>query len=185
ALPIYISLVHGEDNVNFLRKRFEALSDLPMFEGMEFSDDPEVLEEWMPLVMEGRTDTEPIAATRINTGTDVNFGALTRMLFRHLEMQGAEVYYKHYVDDIKRTDDGEWELRVINLASGEVEYHRAKFVFIGAGGGSLHLLQKTGIPESRHIGGFPVSGLFMVCNNPNVVERHHAKVYGKAAVGAP
>ena len=181
----HISLVHGEDNVNFLRKRFEALSDLPMFEGMEFSDDPEVLEEWMPLVMEGRTDTEPIAATRINTGTDVNFGALTRMLFRHLEMQGAEVYYKHYVDDIKRTDDGEWELRVINLASGEVEYHRAKFVFIGAGGGSLHLLQKTGIPESRHIGGFPVSGLFMVCNNPNVVERHHAKVYGKAAVGAP
>lgn len=181
----HISLVHGEKNVNFLKKRFQALSELPLFEGMEFSDDPEKLKEWIPLIMEGRTVKEPIAATRINTGTDVNFGALTRMLFVHLEKRGVEVYYKHHVDDLKRTDDGDWELRVEDLDTGEVQYHTAKFVFIGGGGGSLHLLQKTGIPESKHIGGFPVSGLFMVCNNEEVIERHHAKVYGKAAVGAP
>ena len=87
------------------------------------------------------------------------------------------------MDDIKRTNDGLWELKIRNLGSGKVENHYAKFVFIGGGGGSLPLLQKSGIPESKHIGGFPVSGLFMVCNNPEVVAQHHAKVYGKAEVG--
>jgi len=76
-------------------------------------------------------------------------------------------------------------VKVRDLDGGKIEYHTAKFVFIGGGGGSLPLLQKTGIPESKHIGGFPVSGLFMVCNNPEVVEQHHGKVYGKAKVGAP
>jgi malate dehydrogenase (quinone) len=74
---------------------------------------------------------------------------------------------------------------VKNLDNGTVERHTAKFVFIGGGGGSLHLLQKSGIPEGKRIGGFPVSGLFMVCKNPEVIEQHNAKVYGKAKVGAP
>lgn len=181
----HISFVQGENNVIFLRKRFEALSKYPMFHGMEFSDRPEKLAEWMPLMMKDRTDSEPIAATRINSGTDVNFGALTRMLFNHLEKNGVRVQYKHQVENIKRTSDGGWELKVRNLDSGAVENHAAKFVFIGAGGGSLPLLQKTGIPESKRIGGFPVSGLFLVCNNDEIVEQHHAKVYGKAKVGAP
>lgn len=181
----HISLVHGEENVEFLKKRFEALSNIPLFEGMEFSDDPEKLKEWIPLIMEDRASKEPIAATKINSGTDVNFGALTRTMFDHLVKQNVDVHYKHNVEDIRRTSDGLWEVKVQDLASRKVEYHRAKFVFIGAGGGSLPLLQKTGIPESKHIGGFPVSGLFMVCNNPEVVEKHHAKVYGKAKVGAP
>ncbi|MNP12573.1 putative malate:quinone oxidoreductase 1 [compost metagenome] len=86
---------------------------------------------------------------------------------------------------MKRTSGGLWELKIKNEQSGTVERHTAKFIFIGAGGGSLHLLQKSGIPEGKHIGGFPVSGLFMVCNNPEIVEQHHAKVYGKASVGAP
>ena len=107
------------------------------------------------------------------------------MLFDHLQEQDVNVHYNHSVDDVKRTEDGLWEVKVRNLESGSISYHRAKFVFIGGGGGSLHLLQKSGIPESKHIGGFPVSGLFMVCNNPEVVEKHHAKVYGKAKVGAP
>jgi malate dehydrogenase (quinone) len=135
--------------------------------------------------MEGRTSNEPIAATKIDSGTDVNFGALTRMLFDYLKEKDVEIYYKHSVKDIKRTSDGLWELKVKDLNSGSVEIHKAKFVFIGAGGGSLHLLQKSGIPEGKHIGGFPVSGLFMVCNNPEVVEQHHAKVYSKAKIGAP
>ncbi|MDQ0271712.1 malate:quinone oxidoreductase [Cytobacillus purgationiresistens] len=181
----HMSLVEGEQNVTFLKKRFEALSNNPLFQGMKFSDDPKKLMEWIPLIMQERTSNEPLAATKIDSGTDVNFGALTRMLFDHLESNNVDLNYNHSVNDIKRTRDGLWELKVRNLDSGTVERHTAKFVFIGGGGGSLHLLQKSGIPEGKHIGGFPVSGIFMVCNNPNVVAQHHAKVYGKAKVGAP
>ncbi|MCM3568056.1 malate:quinone oxidoreductase [Neobacillus mesonae] len=181
----HMSLVHGEQNVAFLRKRFEALSKNPLFKGMEFSDNPNKLKEWIPLIMEGRTSNEPIAATKIDSGTDVNFGNLTRMLLGHLENQNVDIRYRHQVEDIKRTEDGLWELKVWNMETGAIERHTAKFVFIGAGGGSLPILQKTGIPESKHVGGFPVSGLFLVCNNPEVVKKHHAKVYGKAKVGAP
>ncbi|KOS04233.1 malate:quinone oxidoreductase [Paenibacillus polymyxa] len=181
----HMSLVTGEKNVSFLKKRFKALSTISLFQGMEFSDDPEKLKEWIPLIMEGRTLNEPIAATKIDSGTDVNFGALTRMLFEHLKSKNVEINYKHSVKDIKRASDGSWKVKVHNLDNGKIEYHNAKFVFIGGGGGSLPLLQRTGIPESKYIGGFPVSGLFMVCNNPKVVAQHHAKVYGKAKVGAP
>lgn len=181
----HMSLVQGEADVAFLKKRYEMLSNHPMFQGMEFSDNPEKLREWIPLIMEGRTSNEPIAATKVDAGTDVNFGALTRMLFDYLKAQDVQVNYKHSVDDIKRAEDGSWELKIHDIDRGTTEYHTAKFVFIGGGGGSLPLLQKTGIPESKHIGGFPVSGLFLVCNNPEVVAKHHAKVYGKAKVGAP
>jgi malate dehydrogenase (quinone) len=181
----HMSFVQGETDVAFLRKRFAALSDNPLFQGMEFSDDPEELKEWIPLMMNDRTVDKPIAATRIESGTDVNFGALTRMLFKHLQSNHVDIKYKHQVDDIKRSGDGLWELKVRDLESGAVQSHSAKFVFIGSGGGSLHLLQKSGIPEGKGIGGFPVSGLFMVCQKPEIVAQHHAKVYGKAAVGAP
>ena len=181
----HMSMVQGETNVTFLKKRFEALSNNPLFEGMEFSEDPEKLMEWVPLIMQDRPANEAIAATRSDSGTDVNFGALTRKMFDHLKSKNVEIKYKHSVEQFKRTSDGSWELKVQNHDSGKVERHSAKFVFIGGGGGSVHLLQKTGIPEGKHIGGFPVSGIFMVCNNPDVVAQHHAKVYGKAKVGAP
>ncbi len=181
----HMSMVMGEKNVQFLKNRFEAMASNPLFQGMEFSDDPQKLMEWIPLIMKGRTTNEPIAATRIESGTDVNFGALTRLLFEDLKRKKVEIKYKQSVDSIKRTRDGLWELKVRNIESGAVERHTAKFVFIGGGGGSLPLLQKSGIPEAKNIGGFPVSGLFMVCKNPEIVEQHHAKVYGKAPVGAP
>lgn len=181
----HMSFVQGEKDVAFLQKRFKALSTNPLFQGMEYSEDPQKLMEWIPLMMQGRTSNEPIAATKIDSGTDVNFGALTRLLLDHLKRKNVEIKYKHNVDDIKRSSDGSWELKVRNVDSGAVERHTAKFVFIGGGGGSLHLLQKSGIPEGKGIGGFPVSGLFMVCNNPEVVAQHHAKVYGQAPVGAP
>jgi len=181
----HMSLVHGEKNVTFLKKRFAALSNNPLFQGMEFSDDPEKLKEWIPLIMKERISNEPIAATKTEFGTDVNFGALTHMLFDHLESNNVEINYKHSVEDIKRTGDGSWEVKVHDIDGEKIEYHTANFVFVGGGGGSLPLLQKTGIPESKHVGGFPVSGLFLVCDNPEIVEQHHAKVYGKAKVGAP
>ncbi|ALC92971.1 malate:quinone oxidoreductase [Bacillus sp. FJAT-18017] len=181
----HMSFVKGEKDVSFLKKRFKALSDNPLFQGMEYTEDPDILEQWIPLMMEGSRSDEPIAATKIDSGTDVNFGALTRILFDHLKRQNVDIHYKHKVNDIKRTSDGLWQLKIQNHESGTVEHHTAKFVFIGAGGGSLPLLQKTGIPESKNVGGFPVSGLFLVCKNPEVIAEHHAKVYGKAAVGAP
>lgn len=181
----HMSFVQGEDKVTFLKNRFKALSNNPLFVGMEFSDDPDKLLEWVPLIMQDRESGEPIAATKIDSGTDVNFGALTRMLFDYLESQNVELNYHYCVKNMKRTAEGLWELKVRNEETGISERHTAKFVFIGGGGGSLHLLQKSGIPEGKHIGGFPVSGLFMVCNNPEVVAQHHAKVYGKAKVGAP
>lgn len=181
----HMSLLQGEQNVAFLKKRFEVLSQNPLFQGMEYSDDPAKLREWIPLIMQDRVMNKPMAATRYETGTDVNFGALTRMLFAHLQRKNVVVKCKHNVDDLKRTADGAWELKVRNVASGAVERHTAKFVFIGGGGGSLHLLQKSGIPEGKGIGGFPVSGIFLVCQKPEIVAQHHAKVYGKAPVGAP
>lgn len=181
----HMSMVQGEENVSFLKKRFEAMSNNPLFQGMEFSDNHEKLKEWIPLIMENRPANEVIAATKIDSGTDVNFGALTRILLDHLKNNNVDINYKHSVENLKRTSDGKWEVKVKNEAEGKIEYHTAKFIFVGGGGGSLHLLQKSGIPEGKHIGGFPVSGLFLVCNNPEVVEQHHAKVYGKAKVGAP
>ncbi len=181
----HMSMVRGEKNVEYLRKRYETMSNNPLFKGMEFSDNPEKLKEWIPLIMEDRPANEAIAATKIDTGTDVNFGALTRILFDHLKAKDVDINYNHSVESIKRTKDGLWELKVHDKDGCKMEYHTAKFVFLGAGGGSLELLQKSGIPEGKHIGGFPISGLFMVCKNQEVVEQHHAKVYGKAAVGAP
>lgn len=181
----HMSLVQGDKDVSFLKKRYEALSNNPLFEGMEYSEDPGKLLEWIPLIMKDRTLNGPIAATRIESGTDVNFGALTRMLFTHLKSKNVDIKYKHNVDDIKRAGDGSWELKIRNVDSGAVERRTAKFVFIGGGGGSLHLLQKSGIPEGKGIGGFPVSGIFMVCKKPEIVAQHHAKVYGQAPVGAP
>ncbi|NGZ76491.1 malate:quinone oxidoreductase [Saccharibacillus alkalitolerans] len=181
----HMSWVTGEKDVEFLSKRFKALSQNPLFQGMEYSEDQSKLKEWIPLMMEGRDPNEKVAATKIDSGTDVNFGALTRLLFDHLKTKGVEVQYRHAIRDIKRAGDGGWQVKVQNLQNNKIEYHHARFVFIGAGGGSLPLLQKTGIPESKRIGGFPVSGLFMVCKDPAIAEKHHAKVYGKAKLGAP
>lgn len=181
----HMSFVQGEDNVAFLRKRHEAMKANPLFADMAFSDDPGQLAEWIPLMMKDRPRDKPVAATRVASGTDVNFGALTRLLFDHLENRQVDLRFHHQVEDLRRMADGGWQVRVKNLATGAEDVHAARFVFIGAGGGSLHLLQKSGIPEGKGIGGFPVSGLFMVCKNPELAAQHHAKVYGKAKVGAP
>lgn len=179
----HMSFVQGEKDVNFLRKRFEALAQHPLFEGMQFSDDRETLAKWIPLMMQNRQGNDPLAATLIERGTDVNFGELTRKLFKNLQKQSCELKLGHRVQNIQKTTEG-WTLTVKD-SSGQILQHSCKFLFIGCGGGTLPLLQKTGIKEGKHIGGFPVSGIFMVCRNPEVVEKHHAKVYGKAKIGAP
>ncbi len=182
----HLSFVHGAKNVDFLRKRHQALSAHHLFEEMQFSTDSHELAEWMPLVMDGREQTEPVAATRMMGGTDVNFGALTRRLVAHLQNQGGvTLHLRHEVLNLHRAADKTWSLYVNDKATQQKRTVNAKFVFLGAGGGALPLLQKSGIPEGRGFGGFPVSGQWLVCENAMLVERHFAKVYGKAPVGAP
>jgi malate dehydrogenase (quinone) len=182
----HLSFVHGAKNVDYLRKRQQALSANHLFESMRFSTDRAELGEWMPLVMEGRDATEPVAATRVDLGTDVNFGALTRSLVAYLKsLGGVSVHLRHEVLNLHRDADSTWRLYVNDKATDQKRTVNAKFVFLGAGGGALPLLQKSGIKEGRGFGGFPVSGQWLRCLNPELIERHAAKVYGKAAVGAP
>ncbi len=185
AVP-HISFVWGEKNVDYLFKRYEALTKNHLFEGMQISTDKEELAEWMPLVMDGRNSDEKVAATNMAIGTDVNFGALTRKLFRYLfDKPGITFHLAHEVRNLAKQDDGSWTITVKNLTTDKKRSINTKFIFIGAGGGSLPLLEKSGIPESKGFGGFPVSGQWLVCNNPAIVAQHDAKVYGKASVGAP
>jgi malate dehydrogenase (quinone) len=181
----HMSFVWGAENVDYLRRRQEALAGHPLFAGMEFSDDPKVIRSWAPAMIPGRRKDQPIAATRIDAGTDVNFGALTHGLLDYLTSNGAALLTEHTIKNITRQQDGLWRLRVVHEVGGTPLDVRARFVFVGAGGGALKLLQKSGIPEIRGFGGFPVSGEFLRTDNPDVVARHHAKVYGKPALGAP
>jgi len=182
----HLSFVHGAKNVDYLRKRQQALAANHLFGGMKFSTDPNELAEWMPLVMEGRKASEPVAATRVSLGTDVNFGSLTRSLIAYLKsLGGVSVHLRHEVLNLHRDSDKSWCLYVNDKAADQKRTVNAKFVFLGAGGGALPLLQKSGIREGRGFGGFPVSGQWLRCTNPKLIERHHAKVYGKASIGAP
>jgi malate dehydrogenase (quinone) len=181
----HISFVWGSENVKYLKKRHKALTKHHLFEGMQYSEDKDEISRWIPLVMQGREQSEKVAATKMDLGTDVNFGALTRAMFEYLESQeGVNLYLNHEVDDFERAN-GSWTLSVKDRETKETSYSRSKFVFIGAGGGSLPLLEKSGIPEGKGFGGFPVSGQWLVCTNQEIIEKHQAKVYGKAAVGSP
>jgi malate dehydrogenase (quinone) len=180
----HVSFVHGEKMVNFLRARHAALQKHPFFRDMEFSTDREVIGRWAPLLTEGRGDV-PIAATKMDSGTDVNFGVVARKLLGWLDKQPrCSVMAGQRVVDLTRKGNV-WEAIVKNVATGETHRTQAKFVFVGAGGGSLHLLQKAGIPESRGIGGFPIGGQWLVCANQEIVARHKAKVYGQPLDAAP
>jgi len=181
----HMSFVRGQADADFLRKRYEAMSAHPCYRGMEFATDKAQIAEWAPLIMEGRDPAEVVAATRMVTGTDVDYGALTRDLLKSLlPKDGFTLKYHSRVMDLTREGDA-WKVHVRNEQTGEHKDMLASFVFIGAGGGSLPLLQRTGIPESHGYAGFPVSGMWLRCDNPAIAGRHHAKVYGKAAVGSP
>lgn len=180
------SFVWGESNVAFLKKRFEALREHHLFEEMEYSEDPAVLRDWMPLVMKNRDPAQPVAATQVKHGTDVDFGMLTRKLVRALgKYKGFELRLSHTVTGLKQHRDGRWHVRIRDNHSGQTRTLSAGFVFLGAGGGALPLLQKSAISESAGYGGFPVSGQWLICKNPDVVKLHNGKVYGRAPMGAP
>ena len=182
----HLSFVWGEKNVAFLQKRFELMSAHHLFTDMQYSEDPEQLKQWMPLIMKGRDPKEPVAATYVPHGSDVDFGSLARYMMAHLvEQDHFELILNHDVQDLQRSSQGGWSVILEDRESGKQSRVRSKFVFLGAGGGALPLLQKSDIPESQGYGGFPVSGQWLVCSDTEVANQHHAKVYGKAAIGAP
>lgn len=182
----HMSFVWGEKNTKYLRKRYDALQQFHLFKDMEYTEDADKIKEWAPLIMEGRKGAKKVAATSMRFGTDVNFGELTRSIFRYLEtLEGVQLHFNHEVRKLKKYDDGTWRVKVKELESGTKKRVKAKFVFIGAGGGSLLLLEKANIPEGDGFGGFPVSGQWLKCTNEELIAKHQAKVYGKAAVGAP
>ena len=182
----HFSLVWGDDNVAFLKKRFQLMQDSPLFKGMEYSEDVDRLNEWFPVVMRGRKKNQPVAATRMEIGTDVNFGALTRGMFNYLKSKpGVSLHFEHEVVDLRQEKDRTWTIKVEDVQEKVKRSVKGKFVFIGAGGASLHLLEKSDIREGKGYGGFPVGGQWLKCVNPELIEKHFAKVYGKASVGSP
>lgn len=180
----HMSLVRGETDVAFLRKRFAALQQYRLFQDMVYTEDKEQISQWVPLMMQGRDNSEPIAVTWSDLGTDVNYGALSRILINNLTSHGCQLHLQHEIIDLKQ-QNGRWHLKIKDLTNQTCQQVSARFVFIGAGGGSLRLLQKSQIEASKGYGGFPVSGQWLVCKNPEIVRQHNAKVYGKASVGAP
>jgi len=185
AVP-HLSFVWGDDDVAFLRKRYAALKTHHLFQDMVYSDDESTLQEWMPLVMQQRAQQQPVAATRVAYGSDVNFGALTRSLLASLQARNNfALNLNTEVAALQKTNHGRWQVELKNINDGITTSIDAAFVFLGAGGGALKLLQKSGIAESHGYGGFPVSGQWLVCRDPEVIKQHHSKVYGKAPLGAP
>jgi malate dehydrogenase (quinone) len=182
----HLSFVHGAKWVDFLRARHAAMSAHPFFAAMEFSTDRAEIARWAPLLTAERPPEVPVAATKMDLGTDVDFGAAARGLLAWLGRQpGCALSTGHRVTALDRLPDGRWQARVRDLATGATLVHVAKFVFVGAGGGSLPLLQSAGLPEARGLGGFPIGGQWLVCDNPEIVARHRAKVYGQPLDAAP
>jgi len=182
----HMSFMWGDDNVKFLKDRYAALQTSPLFSGMQYTEDQEQIKKWVPLMMEGRDPKQKIAATWTPIGTDVNFGEITRQYVAYLQAQpNFKLKLSSEVQDIKRNDDGTWRVTYKNLKDGSETAADAKFVFIGAGGGALHLLQKSGIPEANDYAAFPVGGSFLVTDNQDIALKHMAKAYGIASTGAP
>ena len=182
----HMSFVWGKANIAFLKKRYEALTAYGIFEDMKYSEDFDQIAEWVPLMMAGRDRKENIAVTRMAIGTDVNFGAITRGMITYLDTcEGVDIHLGHNIEDLSQEKDSSWTIKMTDLENDVEKSISSKFVFIGAGGGAIPLLEKADIPESRGYGGFPVSGQFLVCKNEDVILQHEAKVYGKAAEGSP
>jgi malate dehydrogenase (quinone) len=181
----HVGIAWGESDVAFLRARHNALVEHPQFAATSYTEDAATLLEWLPLVMRGRPAGQLVAATRHDGGTDVNFGSLARQLFAALERRGVELLTGHHVESISRDPGQPWQVTVENRSTGELITTSSPFVFVGAGGTAIHLLQDSGIPEIKGVGGFPVSGQFLRCTNPELIATHNAKVYGRPATGAP
>ena len=182
----HMSFVWGDDNIRFLKKRYEALQASPLFRPMQYSEDHEQISKWVPLMMEGRDPQQKLAVTWTPIGTDVNFGEITRQYVGHLQTRpNFSLKLSSEVEDITRNADGSWRVEYKNLKDGTKTSTDTRFLFIGAGGAALPLLQKSGIAEAKDYAGFPVGGSFLVTDNQDIALKHMAKAYGIASTGAP
>ena len=181
----HMTFVRGVKDVKYLKDRYEVLKKQPLFEGIEYSEDSRVINKWAPLLMQQRRKGEPFAATRVPAGTDVDFGALTHQLFDHLTESGVALRTNHEVKSLKKQKDGTWLINYRTTIGRTPNQIKARFVFVGAGGWALKLLQRSGIPEIKGYGVFPIGGQFLKTSNPKIVAQHKAKVYSQASVGAP
>lgn len=182
----HMSFVWGDKNVDYLGKRYDALQKTTLFQGMKFSTDHQQIAQWAPLVMDGRDPQQKVAATWTPAGTDVNYGEITRQLVSSLQKNDHfSLQTSSEVTEFKRNGDNSWHVTIEDVNNGKQHAIDAKYVFIGAGGGALKLLQKTGIPEADNYAGFPVGGSFLMTENSDVTRLHQQKVYGQASVGAP
>jgi malate dehydrogenase (quinone) len=181
----HVSFVWGEDNVKYLKTRYETMKACHLFQDIEYSEAIDVLTRWMPLVMKKQNLVRKVAGSRNELGTDLNFEAITKGLFQNLHSENVVLSLEHEVKNIRRDGDGNWVVEVFGLVSDAVLTLKCKFLFIGAGGNALTLLQDSGVEEVKGYGGFPVGGQWLICKNEALIEKHHAKVYGLASVGAP
>lgn len=182
-MPHY-TFVSGQEDVNYLSLRYDAMKNDSRFSTIEFSADFDEISKWLPLITEGRDRSIPIAATKADIGTDIDFGKLTGYYIKLLKKMGVKINtHKEIVDLYKH--NGKWYIIEKDKFTDSLTKIETGFVFIGSGGSSINLLEKSRIPEGRHYGGFPVSGEWLVCDNPDIVNKHNAKVYGKASVGSP
>ena len=181
----HVSFVHGAANADYLKRRYEALVTNPLFASMEFIDDKDEFARRLPLMAAKRDFSDPVALNWTQDGTDVDFGALSRQLFGYAAQRGMTTLFGHEVRNLSKESDGSWTLKVVNRRTGQARKLNAKFVFVGAGGGALPLLQKAGIKEARGFGGFPVGGEFLRTDIARLTAGHQAKVYGLPPLGAP
>jgi malate dehydrogenase (quinone) len=181
----HVSFVHGADGVDYLRRRYDALAPNPLFGTTEYIDDKDEFARRLPLMAEKRDFSDPVALNWTQEGTDVDFGSLSRQLIGYVAQRGMTTRFGHEVRDLRQQSDGSWTLKVENLRTGRTSKLSTKFVFVGAGGGALNLLQKAGMKEAKGFGGFPVSGKFLRTDVPALTAAHKAKVYGQPPVGAP
>jgi malate dehydrogenase (quinone) len=176
--------VEGKENVKYLKNRQQALVTHPLFEEMEYADDPATLMDWLPLMMAERDGGQAMAATRVAHGTDINFGELTRSMGEYLSHEDSVDYWlSTEVLGLKQVGD-RWHVATKHALAGKRTIE-ARFVFVGAGGCALSLMQKAGVDEVRGYGGFPVSGIWLASENIKAAATHNAKVYGMPPVGAP
>jgi malate dehydrogenase (quinone) len=181
----HVSFVHGLERVDYLRRRHRALAGNPLFAGTELIDDPDEFARRLPFMAAKRDFSEPIALNWAQDGTDVDFGSLSRQLIGFCVRNGTTALFGHEVRNLTRRSDGSWTLLIRNRRTGEKRNLNARFVFVGAGGDALPLLQKSGIKEVKGFAGFPIGGRFLRTDNPALTAAHRAKVYGAPAPGAP
>ncbi|MCB0948046.1 MAG: malate dehydrogenase (quinone), partial [Mycobacterium sp.] len=181
----HVSFVHGAEDIDYLRRRREALVSNPLFASMEFIDDRDEFTRRLPLMAQGRDFSDPVALNWTQEGTDIDFGSLSRQLIGFGAQQGMTTLFGHEVRDLSQNSDGTWTAKIVNRRTGRTRKFNAKFVFVGAGGNALPLLQKAGIKEAKGFGGFPVGGEFLITGKPELTAAHHAKVYGLPPLGAP